>query len=169
MSAARYKCARAAACQRASKTCCGPDNRISRLRAITPLMGRTISSFATPRTASSSCRAYAWRPASRHDNSPPPRAGEVVSDWVSLPEGYARSGSSRPKAPRANRLIWVTPTPAPWCGGAAPNGGRIVRPSTIAAVRTPFVRNAVTPMPIAPLVTPVVAVPAAAAAVTHQL
>ena len=48
-------------------------------------------------------------------------------------------------------------------------GGGIVRPRAITAVRTPFVRNAVTPMPIAPLVTPVVAVPATAAAVAHQL
>ena len=59
--------------------------------------------------------------------------------------------------------------PTPWSGRTAPIWGRIVRPRAIATVRTTFVRNAVTPMPKAPLVTPVVAVPAAAAAVTHQL
>ena len=94
---------------------------------------------------------------------------QVISALVSLPEGYARSESSATEGSERCCLISITPAPAPWLRGAAPSGRRIVvRPRAVATVWT-SVRYAVAPMRIAPLVTPVVAVPAPSAPVTYQL
>src|SRR6266404_5713867 len=78
-----------------------------------------------------------------------------------------RTGKTR-EARRQRAVLRQTEQAVVRLRGAAPNGGRIVRPRAPAAVRTPFVRNAVTPTPIAPLVAPVVAVPAAAAALGNE-
>ena len=92
--------------------------------------------------------------------------GEILAGLVRLPESQALRGR---RAKKFGARAACCGLPTPWSGWNAPIGGGIVRPRAITAVRTPFVRNAVTPMPIAPLVAPVVAVPAASAAVTHQL
>jgi len=92
--------------------------------------------------------------------------GEILARLAAC-RRVRRSGSSATEGCARKSLSVCNPNPM--VEGRRAKRGRIVRPRAPAAVRTPFVRNAVTPMPIAPLVAPVVAVPAASAAVTHQL
>jgi len=68
--------------------------------------------------------------------------------------------------------LLITPTPPRedaaqiWEGHVQPRAPAIV---TVTRTVTTFVRNAVTPLPIAPLVAPVGPVPATSTVVTHQL
>ena len=64
-------------------------------------------------------------------------------------------------------LLLITPTPPRPC--YAPIWVGIVRACAPAAVLTTSIRNAITPLPIAPLVAPVGPVPTASTAVAHRL
>ena len=67
-------------------------------------------------------------------------------------------------------LLWITPTPPGedtaqiWEGDVQP-----CAPAIVTVTVATFVWNAVTPLPIAPLVAPTGPVPTASTAVTHQL